>query len=80
MSFKRKLILNISSAFFVCYFQGVWKIQMERESHERGVQYFEVREYVLPKFEVNINAPSFIAYNTERDQSVQKIQISICAK
>lgn len=53
---------------------------MERESHERGVQYFEVREYVLPKFEVNINAPSFIAYNTERDQSVQKIQISICAK
>lgn len=60
--------------------QGVWKIQMERESHERGVQYFEVREYVLPKFEVNINAPSFIAYNTERDQSVQKIQISICAK
>ena len=53
---------------------------MDRESHERGVQYFEVREFVLPKFEVNINAPPFITYNQEGDKSVQKIQISVCAK
>jgi hypothetical protein len=53
---------------------------MERESQEKGVQYFEVREYVLPKFEVNIHAPSFVAYNQEGDRSVQKIVISVCAK
>jgi hypothetical protein len=53
---------------------------MERESQERGVQYFEVREYVLPKFEVNIHAPPFVAYNQEGDRSVQKILVSVCAK
>ena len=60
--------------------QGVWKIQVNGESHERGVQYFEVCEFVLPKFEVNINAPPFLTYNQEEDKSVQKIHISVCAK
>ena len=53
---------------------------MDGESHERGVQYFEVCEFVLPKFEVNINAQPFITYNQEEDKSDQKIHISVCAK
>lgn len=53
---------------------------MERKSQEKAVQYFEVREYVLPKFEVSINGPPSIAYNQEGDNSVQKIQITVCAK
>lgn len=53
---------------------------MERGSHEKAVQYFEVREYVLPRFEVNVDGPRSIAFNEDNDNSVQKIQISVCAK
>lgn len=53
---------------------------MERESQEKAVQIFEVREYVLPKFEVSVNGPPSIAFNQEGDNSVQKIPISVCAK
>jgi len=57
---------------------------MEREANKRkgaGQQEFEVREYILPRFEVLINSPpSAITYNQEGDRSVQKIPIGICAK
>ena len=56
---------------------------MEREPNKRkgaGQQEFEVREYILPRFEVVINSPPSISYNQEGDRSVQKIPIGICAK
>lgn len=53
---------------------------MERILFERAEQYFEVREYVLPKFEVIINGPPFITSAQEGDSSVRKISISVCAK
>ena len=76
LRWKTKLC-NTSNVFLM---QGVWKIQVDGESHERVVQYFEVCELVLPKFEVSINAPPFITYNQEENKSVQKIHISVCAK
>jgi sporulation-control protein spo0M len=60
--------------------QGRWRIMVKRESAAVSVQEFEVREFVLPKFEVNINPPSFIRFNQASDNSVQKINIGICAK
>lgn len=57
---------------------------MEREPNQRkgtGQQEFEVREYILPRFEVIFNpTPASITYNQEGDKSVQKIPIGICAK
>ena len=57
---------------------------MEKELNNKrgsGQQEFEVREYVMPKFEVIFNpTPSIIAYNQEGDNTVQKIPIGICAK
>ena len=63
--------------------KGPWKIKMEKEPNKRrgtGEQEFEVREFVLPRFEVLINPPQSIAYNEEGDKNVQKIPITICAK
>jgi len=62
----------------------VWKIKLEREANNNmkgtGEQEFEVREFVLPRFEVLINPPPSIAYNEEGDKNVQKIPITVCAK
>ena len=56
---------------------------MEREPNMmRGInqQEFEVREFVLPRFEAIIKPPPSIYYNEEGDKTVQKIPITICAK
>ena len=53
---------------------------MERGSSlEKTDKEFEVREYVLPKFEVVLKPPGFIKFNDDSDSSVQKISIDICA-
>ena len=53
---------------------------MEMGSRLRGEREFEVREYVLPKFEAIIQPTTLIAYNQEGDNTIQKIPIGICAK
>ncbi|PNF16410.1 Murinoglobulin-1 [Cryptotermes secundus] len=40
--------------------QGLWEIKVERNKSHTHVQKFEVREYVLPRFEVTIKAPEYI--------------------
>ena len=62
------------------YVQGVWKIQVERGLRSIGEKEFEVREYVLPKFEVIVHPPDLITYNQEGDNAVQSIPMHICAK
>ena len=53
---------------------------MERDSQEKAVQEFEVREHVLPKFEVSITDPASIALNQRGFNLNEKLQINICAK
>lgn len=55
--------------------QGLWRVRTDKFSKE-----FEVREYVLPKFEVILNTPSFLHYNADDESGVQKISIDICGK
>ncbi|XP_052100569.1 alpha-2-macroglobulin-like isoform X3 [Mytilus californianus] len=52
---------------------GEWKITMLVEGKEH-VQLFTVEEYVLPKYEVTITAPTFLLPTTET------IQGTVCAK
>ncbi|XP_071167643.1 alpha-2-macroglobulin-like isoform X4 [Mytilus edulis] len=52
---------------------GEWKITMLVEGKEH-VQPFTVQEYVLPKYEVTITAPTFLLPTTET------IQGTVCAK
>jgi len=63
------------------WFKGVWKIVRESsKSSDKFQQEFEVREFVLPKFEVTIRGPPSIKYNAESDSSIKKISLDICAK
>lgn len=50
------------------------------KSSDKFQQEFEVREFVLPKFEVTIRGPPSIKYNAESDSSIKKISLDICAK
>ncbi|XP_069700318.1 alpha-1-inhibitor 3-like isoform X2 [Periplaneta americana] len=40
--------------------QGMWEIKAERNKSFTYVQKFEVREYILPRFQVTIKAPDYI--------------------
>lgn len=60
--------------------KGLWRIRMERSDQSQTQKEFEVREYVLPRFAVNILAPDVITFKEPDDQSTQKITITICAK
>ena len=60
--------------------QGIWRIVREDEGSQRFHQEFEVREFVLPKFEVVIKPPPSITYNDKSDSSVKKISLDVCAK
>ena len=56
---------------------------MEREPNTmrgRGQQEFEVREFVVPRFEAIIKSPPSIYFNEEGDETIQQIPIYICAK
>ncbi|XP_046398811.1 alpha-2-macroglobulin-like protein 1 isoform X2 [Ischnura elegans] len=54
---------------------GNWVIKVQRSKNQTlETQTFEVKEYVLPKFEVTINPPSYVLADTE------SITWQICAK
>ena len=59
--------------------EGLWRIVMDVDK-QRHTQEFEVREFVLPKFEATLKTPGFLSYNRRNDQTVQKVIINVCAK
>lgn len=63
-----------------CTLKGLWRIRMQLTGRIATQKEFEVREYVLPRFEVSIVAPEVITYQEIGDQSTQKITVTICAK
>ena len=52
---------------------------MERDGQSSSKE-FEVREFVLPRFEVVLNPPPFVRFNAPNETTVQKISLGICAK
>ncbi|XP_042903027.1 murinoglobulin-1 isoform X2 [Parasteatoda tepidariorum] len=54
--------------------KGTWKIYAKRNNQIIESTSFEVKEYVLPKFDVSIKFPSFVLVDAET------IPIEICAK
>ncbi|XP_067934593.1 ovostatin-like [Watersipora subatra] len=52
---------------------GVYKIKMKRNGEESR-QRFEVKEYVLPKYEVTLDPPKYVTFQTER------VVAKVCAK
>jgi uncharacterized protein YfaS (alpha-2-macroglobulin family) len=52
----------------------MWEIKVEQNKSHIHVQKFEVREYVLPRFEVTIKAPEYILADAEH------LSWNICAK
>lgn len=52
---------------------GTWKISVSSQNETESTN-FEVKEYVLPKFDVKIKFPSFVLANTDL------IPVEICAK
>jgi hypothetical protein len=53
---------------------GTWKISAELKGYPIRTQEFKVEEYVLPKYEVIIQAPSYVLVDAE------KITAKICAE
>ena len=52
----------------------MWEIKVERNKSHISVQKFEVREYVLPRFEVTVKAPDYILADADH------IAWEICGK
>ncbi|XP_029415660.1 pregnancy zone protein-like isoform X2 [Nannospalax galili] len=52
---------------------GTYKIIVQKESEKKVKHFFEVKEYVLPKFEVQVKAPKTISFLEE------EFKVSACA-
>ncbi|XP_010155332.1 PREDICTED: ovostatin-like, partial [Eurypyga helias] len=52
---------------------GSYHITVEKPSGEKEYQYFTVKEYVLPKFEVTTNVPKRISFFDE------EVRVNVCA-
>lgn len=59
------------------FHQGIWKIKVEKKKGQPQFIHtttFEVKKYVLPRFQVSITPPGYILANA------QNITWNVCAK